>query len=72
MGEGRKNPGSKAIYKDVAMAIESNCLKFNNLVSAVKVYLPKTAAKWLRLRNLKCEDEWFLTTWLCNLLLVYS
>lgn len=33
------------MYKTIAPVIEKNCSRFNNEVAAVKVHLPKTAAK---------------------------
>ena len=43
--QGALNPECKSAYTSVTTEIRQACMEFNNLVSAVKVHLPKTAAK---------------------------
>lgn len=43
--QGLQNPECKSVYTSVTSEIRQACVEFNNLVSAVKVHLPKTASK---------------------------
>lgn len=40
-----QNPECKSVFEGVTTDIRKNCIEFNNLVNAVKVHLPRTAAK---------------------------
>ena len=40
-----QNPECKSVFEPVTTEIRKACVEFNNLVCAVKVHLPKTAAK---------------------------
>ncbi len=57
------NPENKSVYAQIFKDIQGCCVQFNNEMSAVKVHLPKSAAKSRskRKRTAKSEQsEWKL------------